>query len=195
MKRPAHLWPVAAACLCLFLLPAAHAAQTHGFADVRLGKASIPDEPFKDSATNLGVSFGYRIGYFGFDVGYTRLGGFAAYDKLPSGAEVDNIASIAGWTAGLNLRLPVAERIYVSARGGAFGWKADRYSVATGTHSPRLQVLPRQSGRDWYGGVGAGYDLNALTSIGVTVDRYKVSASPFPATITAYSLNLEYRTP
>src|SRR5579875_629933 len=137
----------------------------------------------KESDTGFQINGGWRSQFIGFEAGYVDLGGVSANDGMGDSARISG----KGWTAGLNGHFNPAEKWYISARAGFFGWTVDGHAdFADGTH-----LSGSEYGLNGYAGAGTGVDIDRHWSVGVNFDYYKLNKHHFNVDTKLYSVIAE----
>lgn len=147
-----------------------------------------------DMAATVGGSnrFGWRVftgyrfnDYFAAHVGYTDLGesqsrlvgSSMAFSLLPSPERVAE-QRVRGVDAGVQLKVPVTERIYVDVHGGKYFWRSKTNIVGEWGEGYRGKLSDSDSGSDNF--FGAGLELAVMHDLSATVSwtRYQVGSDP-----------------
>lgn len=185
----------ALAALGLLATASAYADQPNGwFANASVGSAHYTaDADGLGSGTETGTAFIVNAGWrdqriLGFELGYTDLGSVSAHDGAGSRAKL----SVDGWTLGLNSHFNPTNHWFISARGGAFQWKAHARATIVDVNGTETFRGSEQS-LDWYAGVGTGYDINRHWSIGANFDYYKAAKQGADVGTRIFSVTAEYR--
>jgi len=159
----------------------------------------------KDTAGAL--RFGYRwhsVVDYGVEAGYVDLGQTKTKTYSPYGTDYDRKEDqkTRGWLVGGNLKYNIADKWYVSARGG---WFRSRNEVeAQGSNAPLLPGFFHYSisstGTGEYLGLGAGYNILPNLSVGLSYDNYHARTNSSSniaiadsTNIALYSVSAEYR--
>lgn len=163
------------------------------FVNGNVGRTSVNNGPYDDQATGYAVNGGYRWAFgrnmaLGVEVGYNDLGNIEAHNIFNSDEVYDDARSeLHGWTAGVNGRINVTPDWYVSARTGVYGWEG--HGLSSNENPLSLDV----DNTDWYGGLGAGYNISRDLSVGVNYDYYHAEDRGVDLTTDMVSATLEYR--
>lgn len=184
------LMPAAIAALGLTVITPAHATdQDAWFVNLGAGRADYHanfDHQVSGSDHGTGeiLNVGWRRAFVGLEAGYTNLGNVSYTD----GTYTLKLNG-RGYTAGFDVHADVTSHFYVSGRFGAFFWK-ETAKLWTGSNTPARGHL---SSTDWYGGVGAGADINRHWSVGAAFDFYRTSHNGFDVGTRMYTVDVEYR--
>jgi len=171
---------------------------------------SIFDGGYRYSADKQDVAGALRFGYrwhslvdYGVEAGYVDLGQAETKFNGPY-TNLKTDQKTRGWLVGGNLKYNIAEKWYVSARGG---WFRSRNEVdARGVFfvqplagdQPNFRSHSSNTGTGEYLGLGAGYNILPNLSVGLSYDNYharlnRSSESDSGLNIALYSVSAEYR--
>jgi hypothetical protein len=148
-----------------------------------------------DMAATVGGSnrFGWRVftgyrftNYLAIHVGYTDLGesqsrlvenAMIFSERMPTFERV-GIQSVRGVDVGLQLKLPVTERISVDAHGGRYYWQSN--TRIEGLWSEVDRDAPRTKQRDSDAFYGVGVEVGVMHDLSATLGwtRYQVDREP-----------------
>src|SRR5690242_14534743 len=169
-----------------------------GQATYHVGEAGGGDYAQDDSDTATALRLGYLWHGpvdFGMEGGYVDLGELKA--SLISGAVLQEArVNARGWLLGATGKYHVADRWFVSARGGWLHTTRDvDYRVSTPVDATGGSSSVHGDG--WYAGLGAGYDFSSRFSLGVSYDNYHVEAKTgdvsADANVGSWMVMAEYR--
>lgn len=163
------------------------------FINAEVGEAHVATGPFNDHPTAYAINGGYRwkVGQdmgLGVEIGYNDLGNYKIKNSFNSNDV--NLKSrrnaLRGWTAGVNGKFNVWRGVYISGRGGVYGWKGDGYKNQSINRKHLDQV-------DYYLGAGVGYEVNNNFSVGVAYDYFHAGKSGINLNNDTASVTAEYR--
>ena len=156
-----------------------------------------PEEPttmsYDMTASVGGVNrFGWRVftgyrftNFLAVHVGYTDLGEAQsrlideslATERVPTFEQVA-VQTVRGFDLGLQLKLPITDRIDVDVRGGKYFWQSRTRAVQEWGEYQREPY--RSSARDSDNFFGAGFEVAVINDLSATLGwtRYKVANEP-----------------
>jgi hypothetical protein len=182
-------------------------ARGHASADFAESIETVADpSPMSyDMAATVGGAnrFGWRVftgyrftNYFAVHVGYTDLGeaearlvdNSMAVFRMPSFERVA-VERVRGFDVGLQLKVPVSERVSVDVHGGQYFWRSN--TRIEGLWSEGLRDGLRSSRSDADGFFGAGLDVAVIDDLSATLSwtRYRVGSEP----VTLWTVGALYR--
>lgn len=180
---------VALALASVLLIPTLATADTGLYVDGAIGRASVDDSGFDDNTTAFRIGVGYRfIENFSTELGYLDLG--KVDEDVAVGGATASI-DVDGFYVGIAGRIPLYEGnqgFFLNARGGLLFWDATG-RVRVGGTAVRLN----ESDKDFYVGVGAGYDFNEQFGVGLGYDRYNIGENRADLTYGVFALTGEVR--
>lgn len=161
----------------------------------------------KDTAGALRFGYAWHVAPtfdLGVEGGYVDLGKLVAsyrYENAAGDYFLDEHADLnaTGWLAGINGKLDLTNKWYVSARAGWLRSSADATYRYSETGYPGVYASGSADGDGWYGGVGVGYDLTPDFSLGLNYDNYHAKADidnalgSVDSNIGAYTFTAEFR--
>jgi hypothetical protein len=159
-----------------------------------VASASDPSPMSYDMAATVGGSnrFGWRVftgyrftDYLAIHVGYTDLGqsqlrptrNTVAYDLIPDFERVIT-QRIRGVDVGLQLKVPVSERVSVDVHGGKYFWRENTNISGLWSDAERAEV--RKSHSDSNDFFGAGLEIAVIHDLSATLSwtHYEVGSDP-----------------
>ncbi len=167
----------------------------HGrwFVNANVGQAHVFQGPYNNHPTTYALNGGYRwkVGQdmgLGLEVGYNDLGNYKLKNAFNNGDVnlKDRRNNLRGWTAGINAKINVWRGMYISGRGGVYGWKGDGYDNQSINRKHLDQV-------DYYAGAGVGYDISNNFSVGVAYDYFHARKDRVNLNNDTASVTAEYR--
>lgn len=133
------------------------------------------------------VFTGYRFtDYLAVHVGYTDLG--EAQTPLADGAstvrdavpafEPVGVQSVRGVDLGLQLKVPLSERIWVDAHGGKYFWRSHTRTNSAWGEYPRDSQRSTESDSDYF--FGAGVEVSVMMDLSATLGwtEYRIAGEP-----------------
>lgn len=156
-----------------------------------------------DSATGWKLFGGYSFTpNWAVEGGYVDFGEVGSHTvvsapALPTAVEqqqfVDDAAtvhpySVSGFALVVKASLPVNPQFSLFAKAGVFSWDADIDVNCNGCAST-VNTSKSESGVDWTGGLGMGYDFNGNVGMRAEYERYATDRDD----VDFYSVGLEYR--
>lgn len=160
------------------------------YVNAGIGAANI-ERPGMGTASAWNFNAGWRWNGFGIEAGWNDFGTFGR--DIPVTADGATTIhrhdiDLSGPSIGVSDRIALDERWYVTARLGVFRWKTV-YAYGP-TAGPRETY--RDSGSDWYGGVGIGYRVSERFGIGIGADYIKAQGQFLEYTTNRVTLQAEY---
>jgi hypothetical protein len=156
--------------------------------------AADPSPLSYDIAATIGGSnrFGWRVftgyrltNYLAVHVGYTdlgeaqsRLADTSMEVALPPMVERVAVEAVRGVDVGLQLKVPVSDRIWVDVHGGRYFWRSNTRIEGVWSEIPRDDQRSSRSDADDF--FGAGVEVAVINDLSATLSwtRYKVGSEP-----------------
>lgn len=209
---------VLAATLCLGATSISFAADEGAFFEGSVGSTTINSSNFDGFSMNkTSTSWGFTGGYMfnsniGLEGGYQDLGKVSGTASLAAGTYTLNGKPLVitaanatlkgdstGWLLGVRGNIPVNSQFSLNGRVGLYQWKSEAsvginaaFTYDGVAYAANGTFSKSYTGSDAYYGVGANYNFNKQTALGLGYTQFKMGGD-VKTTVDNWALNLNYR--